>query len=163
MPLEFHELSIEQAVAALVSHYVAASVGLVDENIEASYGYQKFALLFQSGVECTDRATGDFVEARKRSGRVGKKKDCTDEASGEQKKGSEPLNAFFAFARERKEEIASAASLSGNVHISTAQKIKEMWEALPGDEKEKYSSECVRVPCTCAYADADSFICFCFY
>ena len=160
-----NELNIEQAVAALVNHYVAASAGLVDENVEASYGYQKFALLFKYGAEKgKDTATGDFVETRQRSGKVSRDRDCSGEAPGIEKKNfSEPLNAFFAFARERKEEIASAASLSGNVHISTAQRINEMWEALPGDEKEKYSSECVIVPCTCAYADADSFICFCFY
>jgi hypothetical protein len=143
-----NELNIEQAVAALVNHYVAASAGLVDENVEASYGYQKFALLFNYGAEKgIDRASGDFVEARKCSGKVSKDKDCLDEAPDcELKKGAEPLNAFFAFARERKEGIASeAAALSapGNVHASTAQKLNEMWAALPGNEKEKYMSECV--------------------
>jgi|LauGreDrversion4_2_1035121.scaffolds.fasta_scaffold1160983_1 hypothetical protein len=141
-------LNIEQAVAALVNHYVAASAGLVSENVQESYGYQSIAFLFASRAERdTNLPTGNFVKAGKRSTKSRKKTLWSNEAAvADRMNASEPQNAFFNFAREKmstvSQEVASA-SASGNSQVSIAQKLNEMWAALSDDAKCKFSSEYV--------------------
>jgi hypothetical protein len=142
------QLNVEQAVAALVNHYVAASAGLVSESVNACYGYQKMAFLFAYEAEKgANHPSGKKVTFGKRSVKSKKDKIWPNEAfvaSGIN--SSEPLNGFLNFAREKMAAVSlegESASASGNSQVSTGQKLNEMWAALSQEERGKYSSECV--------------------
>ncbi len=140
--------NVEQAVAALVNHYVAASAGLVSENVKTCYGYQKMAILFASEVDgASNLSSGKIVKTGKRNGKSKKGKVLSKEAFvASDSNSSEPLNAFFNFAREHMAAVSPedvSASASGNIHVSTGQKLKEMWAALSEEAKDRYSSEYV--------------------
>jgi hypothetical protein len=139
-----NQLNVEQAVAALVNHYVAASVGLVSENITASHAYRKIAFLFTSpgsGSEKVKRpVTRNPVKVRKPyRKRVGNSRDAVvlyQNASNE-------FNGFFLFAQQRiasvSQEVSSEVA-SGTSQVPTARRLNEMWAALSLDEKDKYSA-----------------------
>jgi hypothetical protein len=138
---------VEQAVAALVNHYVAASAGLVSENVKACYGYQKMAILFASEVEGDSNLPSRNIDKGKRSGKSKKGKVCSKEAFVSiDSNTSEPLNSFFNFVREHMAAVSPedvSASASGNIQVSTGLKLKEMWAALSEEAKGKYSTEYV--------------------
>jgi hypothetical protein len=141
--------NVEQAVAALVNHYVAASAGLVSESVNACYGYHKMAFLFAYEAErgANPPSSGKFVTVGKRSFKSKKDKIWSNDAfAANGINTSEPQNAFLNFAREKMAGVSlegTSASASGNSQVSTGQKLNEMWAALSDEERGKYSSECV--------------------
>jgi hypothetical protein len=142
MSCAMNQLNVEQAVAALVNHYVAASVGLVSEDITASHAYRKIAFLFTypgSGSEKVKRpVTGNPVKVRKPyRKRVGSSRDVVVV----DQKASEEFHAFFLFSQQRiaavSQEVSSEVA-SGTSQVSTARRLNEMWASLSLDEKNKY-------------------------
>jgi hypothetical protein len=139
--------NVEQAVAALVNHYVAASAGLVSESVNACYGYHKMAFLFAYEAERgANPPSGKFVTVGKPFKSKKDKFRSNEAFVANGIKTSEPLNAFLNFAREKMAGVSlegTSASASGNSQVSTGQKLNEMWVALSEEERGKYSSECV--------------------
>jgi hypothetical protein len=138
------QLNVEQAVAALVNHYVAASVGLVSENVTASHAYRKIAFLFTSSGSGSERVkrpeTRNPVKVRKPyRKRVGNSRNVV----ALYQYASDDFHAFFLFAQQRiasvSQEVSSEVA-SGTSQVPAARRLNEMWAALSLDEKDKYSA-----------------------
>jgi hypothetical protein len=147
-----NELSVEQAIAALVNHYVAASAGLVSENVMASHGFKRISFLFtnpESGAEAgKDYVNRDFAKVWKRNGRSRKHQFRSNEALIFNQIPSENINAFFKFAQERiaavSQEVASDAPREGAAgfsQVAIAHKLNDIWSNLTEDVKEKYRDQ----------------------
>jgi hypothetical protein len=138
-----NELHVEQAVAALVNHYVASSAGLISENITVSHGFKTFAFLFTSPGSRAEKVKRPYKNFRARKSKGKKGKVCSSEAFVVEPNADENLNPYFLFVQKQiaavSQEFASEAC--GNSQVSISRKLNEMWAALTADAKEKYIHE----------------------
>ena len=136
-----NKLNVEQAVAALVNHYVASSAGLISDNITASHGYKTFAFLFTSPGSRAEQVKPQYKNFKARNFKGKKGKVFSSEDLFADQNADENMNPFFLFAQEKIAAVSQefASEVSGNSQVSISRKLNEMWAALIVDEKEKFN------------------------